>query len=65
MFLDEIEIDGSESKNNGNEEEFEEDFSVDLPYGIQNVRRDLSYFTRNTRSRSSGNSNRDKVKFFN
>lgn len=55
MIFDEIEMDGGED---GQKEEVDEESNADLPYGIQNVRRDLSYFIRNTRSRAN---NRDKV----
>lgn len=53
MIFDEIVMEGMLNSDAGQDEAVVDgDFNADLPYGIQNVRRDLSHFTRNSRSRN-------------
>lgn len=56
MTFDEIVMEGMLNRDAGQDEEMDGEFNADLPYGIQNVRRDLRSFEGNTRSRSTGSS---------
>lgn len=56
MIFDEIVMEGMLNRDAGQDEEMDGEFNADLPYGIQNVRRDLRSFEGNSRSRSTGSS---------